>query len=342
MKKVLKWVGFAFGGVIAVVIAAVAFAALTAEKKLQYPDTPYPKIAASKDAEVIARGKYLVYGPAHCAQCHTTDDRTKPELVKTEPLHGGLAFEMGPLGNRYGRNLTSDEATGIGKLTDEQVARVIRTGVLPSGEVSFFMKIAAANPSDEDLVAILSYLRSVEPVSREVPKGEWFLFGKILVKYAFPAFEPRPLEGPKHVPPAPSGEPSVERGEYLAENLMLCVGCHTAFDMSTFQASGPKAGGGTPEASHDPKDSHMEFATPNLTSHPTGVTGKMDEEMFLARMKAGRSIETSIMPWESFQQTTESDLRSVYRYLKSLPPVDHDNGPVYREIGSFKSAKSAS
>lgn len=338
MKKILKWVGVAFGAVVVLVVAAVLFAVVTAEQKLFHPDTPYPKLAASTDPEVIARGKYLVYGPAHCAQCHTTDDRTKPELVKTEPLHGGLEFAMGPIATTYGRNLTSDKKTGIGDLTDEQVARTIRTGVLPDGSISFFMRVAAARPSDEDLVAILSYLRSVEPVERDVKKGEWHLMGKVLLKYAFPPLGPRPQEGPAHVPP--SEEPSVERGQYLAENLMLCVDCHTAFDMGTMQFTGPKAGGGIPEASHDPKDSHMEFATPNLTSHPTGVTGKMDEEMFLARMQAGRAIATSIMPWESFQQTTESDLRSVYRYLKSLPPVDHDTGPVYREIGSFKKPAS--
>ena len=32
---------------------------------------------------------------------------------------------------------------------------------------------------------------------------------------------------------------------------------------------------------------------------------------------------------------TESDVRSVYRYLRSLPPVDAELGPTYREIGSW-------
>lgn len=335
MKKLLKWAGIALAGVVVVLVFAVGFAVLTAEKKLYLPDTPYPKIAAVSDPEVIARGKYLVYGPAHCAQCHSTDDRTKPEQVKTEPLHGGLEFAMGPIATTYGRNLTSDEKTGIGKLTDEQIARTVRTGVLPDGSVSFFMRLACARLADEDLVAVVSYLRSLEPIEREVPAGEWHLLGKVLLKYAFPAFDARPVEGPVYA--AASEEPTVDRGRYLADEVMLCADCHTAMDSMTFAFVGPKAGGGIPEPSHG-ADSNKEFVTPNLTSHPTGVTGRMDEEQFLARMKAGRALETSIMPWEGFQQTTESDLRSVYRYLKSLPPVDNDVGPTYRDVGWTKPA----
>ncbi len=54
----------------------------------------------------------------------------------------------------------------------------------------------------------------------------------------------------------------------------------------------------------------------------------------MARLKAGRVHASSIMPWEGFQLTTETDLRSVYQYLRSLPPVDNDVGPTYYPAGS--------
>ncbi len=113
---------------------------------------------------------------------------------------------------------------------------------------------------------------------------------------------------------------------------MLCTGCHSQFSMKTFKPVGPKAGGGTPEPSHG-ADSDMEFVTPNLTSDPTGVTGKLDENAFVARILHGRVHAGSIMPWENFQDTTETDLRSVYRYLRTLPPVQNDVGPSYRKVG---------
>jgi hypothetical protein len=327
-KALLGLGGLAGVGVLA--LAAVgAWAAMTADAKLAFPDTPYPELKASSDPEVIARGEYLVRGPAHCAQCHSGTDREHPEQAKTEPLHGGLAFEMGPIGSLYARNLTPDPTTGIGRRTDAELARVLRSGVLPEGDLSIFMRFSSAELADEDIVAVISYLRAIEPVANPVPPNHITVFGKILVKLAFPDMTPRDVR-PTYVPAGDA--PSVARGEYLADHVMMCTMCHTAFDQATFQAVGPKGGGGIAEASHG-ADSDMEYRPPNLTSHPTGVTGRMDEDAFVARLRAGRAFATSIMPWEGFQLTTESDLRSVYRYLQSLPPVDNDTGPTYRKVG---------
>lgn len=331
MKKVLKVVGFAVLGLVGLIAAAVAYAGLTTHGRLQFPDTAAPKLKAVSDPAVIEQGRYLVHGPAHCSQCHSTDDRNHPEKVKDAALRGGLSFAMGPLGTRYAVNLTPHD-TGIAKLSDEQLARTIRTGVLHSGEISFFMRIAAANPSEEDTVAIISYLRSLQPVANQVPEGQWYLFGKVLMTYAFPKLEPRQGPAPKHVPA--SDTPSLERGKYLANNLMKCIDCHSKVDMSkSFDPIEPLGGGSLPDPSHGDDDKDMEFVAPNLTSHATGITGRMDEAAFVARLRAGRAFKSSIMPWESFAAATDADLKSVYRYLKSLPPVDNDVGPTYRRKG---------
>jgi len=327
MKKVLKIVGIVLGALVAVIAAAVAYAGLTATGRLQFPDTKLPQLKASTDPAVIEQGRYLVHSTAHCSQCHSTDDREHPEKIKTSPLRGGLAFAMGPLGTRYAPNLTP-HASGIAARSDAELARAIKTGIMHSGELSFFMRIASAVPSDEDVLAIISYLRSVKPEAHEVPQGEWYLFGKILLTYAFPPLTPRSDPPPKHVPA--SDTPSVERGKYLAESLMLCTSCHSKTDPKTFKNFGPVAGGSLPEASHG-SDSDMEYVAPNLTSHPTGVTGRMDEAAFVARMRAGRAFKTSIMPWENFGTATDADLKSLYLFLQSLPKVDHDVGQTYRK-----------
>lgn len=308
----------------------LTWAASAADEKLVYADTPAPtSLVASTDPDSIARGRYLVYGPGHCAQCHSEEDRAHPERTGDAPISGGLVFGMGPIGSFYGRNLTSHAELGIGRRTDAELARVLRSGVLPDGRISVFMRYSAANLSDADIVDVLSYLRSTAPVAKDVPPGDLTFLGRAAITLAFPPLVPR-SDAPAGVPAG--AEPSVERGRYLAENVMLCVSCHSQFDMATFASIGPKAGGGTAEPSRG-ADTEMEYASPNLTSHPTGITGKLDEDAFVARLRAGRIHASSIMPWENVQNTTDTDLRSVYRYLRSLPPVDADNGPTYRKIG---------
>jgi len=51
-----------------VLIAGIVTYALTSYKKTF--EAQYPQISASQDSSIIARGKYLALGPAHCAHCH--------------------------------------------------------------------------------------------------------------------------------------------------------------------------------------------------------------------------------------------------------------------------------
>jgi mono/diheme cytochrome c family protein len=321
------------GAVVGVAVLGVGgllgFGAATYGKRLSFPGTPAPDLHASTDPAVIDRGRYLVHGPAHCAQCHGSDDRAHPEKSTPDhPLSGGLAFDMGPIGVTYASNLTPDP-TGIGPRTDAELARAVRTGVLHDGRLSVFMRYSASALSDDDLVAVLSYLRAQKPVARAVPRGEVRLLGKALLPFArlAPATEPPP------VGVAPSAEPSVARGAYVAEHVARCVGCHSQVDPATFLPTGPKAGGGDPDPSHG-DDADMEFVSPNLTSDPTGLTGKWPEDAFVARLRGGRVHRSSIMPWEQVARMTEADMRSVYRYLRSLPPVSRDVGATYRKQGA--------
>ena len=79
---------------------------------------------------------------------------------------------------------------------------------------------------------------------------------------------------------------------------------------------------------------HKEFAAPNLTSDPkTGLTGKLSEDQFIARFRHGRVYPAPLMPWENLSRMSESDQRSIYRYLRSLPPIEREVGPSYRDRG---------
>jgi mono/diheme cytochrome c family protein len=72
-------------------------------------DAPLPDIHRSSDPAVIRRGEYLVYGPAHCSECHVgsmAEAAAAAERGERPPLVGGTRMAAPPLGAVYTKNLT--------------------------------------------------------------------------------------------------------------------------------------------------------------------------------------------------------------------------------------------
>lgn len=281
-------------------------------------DAPYPEIEASSDPKVIARGRYIAYGPAHCVNCHTPNSQT--EIVKAggqPPLTGGRRFG-GPFGAAYSANLTPDRETGIGRYTDRELARTLRHGVLPDGRAALpFMQ--AQNLSDEDLVAVISFLRSQPAVRNEVPARDFNLVGKAIIAFAIEPIGPsQPVR--RHTP----AEGSEESGEYLATAVASCSACHTKRNLMTGAFESPLFSGGMVF----PLDKERVIVTPNLTPAKAGRITTWSEEQFVGRFGAGVGIPGTHMPWRQFQTMTESDVRAIYRYLRTLEPVERDPGPT--------------
>lgn len=330
------WVKIALGaptGLVAALAMLAAWIWTTALDRLRFPETPMPPIAASTDPAVIARGHDLVYGAAHCVSCHGDYEREHPEALRRDvPLSGGLpiAPDLGPF---FAPNITSDVETGLGAWTDEEIARVVRTGVRRNGELSVFMRLSLGPMSDEDLTAVVSYLRSTAPVRHEVPPSSPGFVARALVRFA--TLEPNPVVA--DVEWAPPGEVGVARGRYLVHGPAACVGCHspTSPDDPLALWEGHELSGSDPQPSE--VDSAYEFQTPNLTPDPTsGLAGIWTEEQFVTRLRSGeRAYADSIMPWECFARMPESDVRSIWAYLRSVPPIHRITGPSRREAGSF-------
>jgi len=312
MKKIVKRVFLGLLSLVVLATAALTVAVLV--RKDRTFSAPYPEIQASKDPAVIARGKYLVEGPAHCGDCHGAAelDAERHAGMKV-PFSGGHEWHL-PLGVVRAPNITSDPETGIGKLTDREIARIFRHGVAPSGRAVLpFMPFA--NLSDEDLTAVISYIRTFAPVKKPVVRMELNPLG-VAVKALI--LEPKGPSGPI-VASVPRG-PTAEYGSYIANNIANCATCHSKIDMRTGERIGPAfAGGGEPIPNEGRR-----FQAPNLTPHPTaGWITSWKEDDFVARFKSGGRTEGSPMPWPSFARMSEDDLRALYRYLRTLPPVDN-------------------
>ena len=132
------------------------------------------------------RGKHLV-AVAGCAMCHTPYSWIGP--------HGGQAFAGGmrvrwknDLGERVAFNLTPDPETGIGRWSEEDFIRAMKTGLYPDGRVAHWQAMPwdmHSNWTLDDLRAMYRYLRSLGPKKRRsstpvrgsLPSSDTFYFG---------------------------------------------------------------------------------------------------------------------------------------------------------------------
>ncbi|HEY6867466.1 MAG TPA: c-type cytochrome [Candidatus Eisenbacteria bacterium] len=308
--------------VLALVLAVVlALAVVVASRQHLRFDVPYPPVAASTDPAVIERGRYVVRDVANCAVCHGDPARYEALTNGEEvALIGGHEWAIPP-GRFYARNLTPDSATGLGRAPAGAIARALRDGVGNDGRALLpFMEMQGL--ADDDLAAVVSYLETLAPVRHEVPPHAFNLMG-MLVRATVLA---RPV-GPKETPPrvAPRGA-TVENGRYLVEPVANCWACHTQRNMMTGAPSGPRLAGATEY--EDPVDPTRTWSPPNLTRDPaTGVLARFSEDAFVARFRTGRLLPGSPMPWQGFRRLSDDDLRAIYRYLSTLPPVRRDVGP---------------
>ncbi|HXS83387.1 MAG TPA: cytochrome C [Methylomirabilota bacterium] len=324
LRKIL----LALLGLVALLVAAGAIF-VASRQHLKF-DAPFPSVAASTDTAVIARGRYIVRDITNCAQCHGDPAQHEALVAGADvPLSGGFTFDIPP-GKIRVRNITPDEETGIGKVPDGAIARALRNGIGPDGRALLpFMEMQGL--SDDDLLAVISYLRSQPPVHNLVAAHSYTVLGAV-VKATILA---NPV-GPAKTPPATSPRgATLENGRYLVESVALCWACHTQRDLKTGTLVGPRYGGNS--EFQDDFDHTRIWAPPNITSDPaTGRLGSMTEDDFVNRFRGGRLIPGSPMPWQGFSRMAEEDLRAMYMYLKSLPPVSRDVGPPLREVAAKK------
>jgi mono/diheme cytochrome c family protein len=195
----MKWTRatVAFLAADAVIVAALALTA-------SLPATSSP----SNAKKMIARGEYLA-GIMSCNDCHTPGTfYGAPDASRR--LSGSELGWQGPWGVTYPRNLTPDMETGLGKWSEKDIIKALRTGMRPDGSIlqppmpwTNFVKL-----SDDDVMALAMYIKSLPPVSHKVPDrilpGQP-VTGAVMVIPPPPAWD-APKTPPEAAPaPAPGG-----------------------------------------------------------------------------------------------------------------------------------------
>lgn len=294
MSRLIRILVYTIGALALLLAVAATWVHFASRARLdrKFAVTPRP-VAISTDAAALARGRHLAQTRG-CSDCHGKD------------FAGNKIIEDGAMGRVHGPNLTRGKGARVATWTDTDWVRAIRHGVAPDGHALFLMPAEEYQfLSDEDLGALIGYLKSVPPVDRERVKIELGPVARVLVateKIKLPASI---IDHPNVKPTAVTPGVTPEYGRYVAAT---CMGCH-----------GPNFSGGKIEVG---PPSWPEAS--NLTPHASGAVAKWSEADFLQAIRAGKRPDGSeinpIMP-RVFGQMDDTELKAIWAYLRTLPAV---------------------
>lgn len=290
----VKWPGLILSGLLALIFLAVTAVALLGFYRLNIAPHKYAvsDIQVSMTPENVARGERLAY---ICSDCHAS---AKGSL----PLDGldllAATADAPPIGTLIGTNLTPGGP--LADWSDGEIIRAIREGVDKDGKPLFVMpSIAFRHMSDEDVQALVAYLRSQPAVENDLPDQDLNILGALFVGLGqFSSSAQAPITGPVAAPP----KGTAEYGDYLVR-AFGCEDCH-----------GPDLDG---QAGLMGPGVNLTLIVPNWTA---------DQFIQLFRSGTspitGRKIEPEAMPWMAYEEAfSDEELRDIYTYLHSLEPV---------------------
>jgi mono/diheme cytochrome c family protein len=287
----LRVIGFVLGGLVLVAVLALGGVYLNAQRLLgQRPTNPVSALSVSGTPEQVERGRYLVTAIPGCVSCHASNPTSVPPV-----LDGALMHDAAPFGEFYAPNLTPGGR--LRDYTDGELERAIREGIGRDGRALAIMPSQNFRKMpDEDVAAIIAYLRTQPSLEHETPPLRPNVLGYVLIGTGLAAPSVQP---PVSDVTAPDRAPTPAYGEYLT-HIGDCRACHGGLLDGQNRATGAPAG-------------------PNLR-----VVKGWTEDQFIMTLRAGidptgHALDPKVMPWPQFGRATDDDLRALYAYLTSLP-----------------------
>ena len=292
MNKILKWTVMGLGSLTGLIFIYIIIIYLISNSRLNQSYTvPQHSITVPSDTNAIAYGERLSRMRG-CTDCHGED------------LSGHLMIDDPMVAKLYTSNLTPGKG-GIGRTyTDVDWERSIRHGIKPDGKPLLFMPVQEFfHISDNDLGALIAYLKSLPPVDNEQPSNKVGPVGRILyITGKLPLIPAEQIDHTAKHPATPTPGVTVDYGKYLAA---ACMGCH-----------GPDFSGG-----HIPGMPPDWPPAANLT--PSGNLKNWSEHDFIQAFRTGTKPNgeafSQYMPYQTLNAMTDEELKAVWVFLKSLP-----------------------
>lgn len=283
-RRILRWIAFSLGGVVALALLGVAAIHVFIGIELdQTFDIPATKVDVSYDAATIAEGERLARLRGCFGGCHG------------ETVNGSVFFEA-PDGTVV---VAPDLGRIVQEYSVEEFARLIRHGVRPDG-TSVILPMPSAmfyHLSDDDLGAILGFLKSRQAGDKSLPSTEVGPLGRLMFFY-YRIYTGTILAAGliDHDAPRiePIGDDALSRGRYLAKTV--CTECHGE-DLRGGD------GGFAPTLAIVAAYSLANFRKLMRTGEPTG-----DRELgLMARVALSR-----------FAHFSDSEISDLHAYLRTL------------------------
>jgi mono/diheme cytochrome c family protein len=262
--------------------------------------------SALAQSDLVKRGDYLVNGVLTCGNCHTPKGPTGADVMD-KAFSGGLSWDEPPF-KVTAPNITPDKETGIGKWSDADIKKALRTGVRPDG-----VQLAMIMPTDfyeivteRDMDAIVAYLRTLKPIKNTVPAP---VYKMKQIHHAFPGADKPYTEAMM--------SDKLKKGFYLA-TIAHCMECHTPMGPKGREFATKLGTGG------------FDFPGPwgvstsrNITQSKTKGIGAWTDAEIKRAITTGVSKDGSKlkppMGFHYYATMTGGDLDAIVAYLRTVP-----------------------
>ena len=292
MKRALKFLGYTLGVIVLLLLVGVAsvYALSTRRLNRSYRVAVKPVTIPTDEASIL-RGRHIAQTRG-CVDCHGKD------------LAGNKVIDDPAIGLMHGTNLTGGRGSVTQTFTNDDWVRAIRHGVAKDGHALVLMpSIEFAHFSNDDLGALIAYLKTVSAVDRDRVPIKVGPVARALILAGEIKLAAEHIDHAGLVPPMAIPGVTAEYGRYLSSG---CMGCHGE------QLAGGRIPGGPPDWPR----------SRNLT--PAGDLARWTEADFILALQTGARPDgtklSPVMPI-AFGQMTDTELKAMWAYLKTLPAV---------------------
>lgn len=295
MNKLVKIVG----GSLAVLAAGVGMAAgaavlLSEHKMNRVVDVPIASVNFASFNPSAERGEYL-FVTRGCSECHGT--RGEGKVVIDDPSTGLYI---------HSPNITRGGGGAAASYSDTDWIALLRHGLKPGRTPAFIMPSEDyAQMADEDVAALVAYIRSMPPSAERKTEMRIPLLVKALYVAGIAQDASEKIDHTK-VAPAHVPTDTHSQGEYISKT---CIGCHGQ------GFSGGKIPGAPPTW---PAAANLTAAADSpMTSRYASI------EQFRQMMRSGKrddGTSIGVMPFESLRAMSDAELEALFGFLKTLQP----------------------